>query len=116
MCMTYPLIETIPGDYEFTKIWLEAIFIHELATQESKFRSVVNLNEFLVQNEIPGLKNINTRKLTKILRENGTMKGILTDDISNISLIIKKIKNHSKTWMHSYIISIKIKRIESERI
>jgi carbamoyl-phosphate synthase small subunit len=40
------------------------------------------------------LTNINTRKLTKLLRENGTMRGKLTNDISNVEKIIKEINEH----------------------
>lgn len=96
MCMTYPLIGNygiIPEDYESKKMWMSAIFIHELAQLPSNFRCEKTLNEFLVDNEVPGLTKINTRKLTKILRNHGTMKGMLTDDISNIDEIIEKIKN-----------------------
>lgn len=96
MCMTYPLIGNygiIPEDYESKKMWMSAIFIHELAPLPSNFRTEKTLNEFLVENEVPGLTKINTRKLTKILRNHGTMKGMLTDDISNIDEIIEKMKN-----------------------
>ena len=53
-----------------------------------------DLEEYLVENEIPGLKNINTRKLTKILRNNGTMRGKITSNIDNKDEIIKEIKNY----------------------
>ena len=42
-----------------------------------------------------GLEGINTRKLTKELRNVGTMKGKLTNNISNIDEIIKEIKKYS---------------------
>lgn len=42
-----------------------------------------------------GLEGINTRKLTKELRNVGTMKGKLTSNISNIDEIIKEIKEYS---------------------
>lgn len=102
MCMTYPLIGNygiIPEDYESKKMWMSAIFIHELATSPSNFRCEKTLNEFLVDNEVPGLTKINTRKLTKILRNHGTMKGMLTDDITNIDKIIEKIKNEKITGL-----------------
>lgn len=95
MCMTYPLIGNygiIPEDYESSRIWMDAIFIHELAPIASNFRTEMGLNEFLIQNETPGLANVNTRKLTKILREHGTMRGMLTDNIDNLKEIIEKIK------------------------
>jgi carbamoyl-phosphate synthase small subunit len=106
MCMTYPLIGnygTISDDYESKKIWLEAIFIQELAPVESNFRSESNLNEFLIANNIPGLTKVNTRKLTKLLRENGTMKGMLTSDISDLQGIVEKIKNHK---FHNFVDSV----------
>ena len=102
MCMTYPLIGNygiIPEDYESKKMWMSAIFIHELAPLPSNFRCEKTLNEFLVENEVPGLTKINTRKLTKILRNHGTMKGMLTDDITNIDEVIEKIKNEKITGL-----------------
>ena len=102
MCMTYPLIGNygiIPEDYESKKMWMSAIFIHELAPLPSNFRTQKTLSEFLVENEVPGLTKINTRKLTKILRNHGTMKGMLTDDITDIDKIIEKIKNEKITGL-----------------
>lgn len=95
--MTYPLIGNygvIPEDMESKKVWVSAIFIHELAETASNFRKKEDLEEYLVENEIPGLKHINTRKLTKILRNNGTMRGKITSNIDNKDEIIKEIKNY----------------------
>lgn len=93
--MTYPLIGNygvITEDMESKKVWVKAIFIHELAEKPSNFRKDEDLNDYLIENDIPGLKNINTRKLTKLLRNSGTMRGKLTSDISNMDEIIKEIK------------------------
>ena len=95
--MTYPLIGNygiIPEDAESERIWAKAIFIHELAEFESNFRTKYNLDKFLRDYKIPGLSNINTRKLTKILRDTGTMRGYITSNISNMSEIMKKIKEY----------------------
>lgn len=95
--MTYPLIGNygvIPEDGESEKIWAKAIFIHELAELENNFRSSTDLNNYLKANKIPGLKDINTRKLTKILRDNGTMRGKLVSDVSNLDEIIEEVKNY----------------------
>lgn len=62
---------------------------------ESNFRSEMHILDFLKEYDVPGLQGINTRKLTKELRNVGTMKGKLTSDISNIDEIIKEIKEHS---------------------
>lgn len=79
---------------ESKKVWVSAVFIHELAEVSSNFRKVKELEDYLIENEVPGLKNINTRKLTKILRNSGTMRGKITGDISNIDNIIKEIKEY----------------------
>lgn len=95
--MTYPLIGNygiIPEDTESNRIWAKAIFIHELAEFESNFRTKYNLDKFLRDYKIPGLSNINTRKLTKMLRNAGTMKGYITSNISNMSEIMKKINEY----------------------
>lgn len=95
--MTYPLIGNygvIPEDAESDRIWAKAIFIHELAEFESNFRAKFNLDKFLRDYKIPGITNINTRKLTKILRDAGTMKGYVTSNISNMDEIKEKIKNY----------------------
>ncbi len=95
--MTYPLIGNygvIPEDFESEKIWAKAVFIHELAEFESNFRKKDNLNKLLRDDKIPGLTNINTRKLTKILRETGTMKGYITSNLDNMSEIMQKIKDY----------------------
>ena len=95
--MTYPLIGNYGltlEDKESRKPWVESVFVHELAEMESNFRSKLHIDKFLKYNKIPGLQGVNTRKLTKILRDNGTMRGMLTDDISNLDEILEKIKNY----------------------
>lgn len=70
--MTYPLIGNygiIPEDYESEGIYAKAVFIHEMAEFESNLRAKSTLDKFLRDYRIPGLTNINTRKLTKILRD-----------------------------------------------
>lgn len=95
--MTYPLIGNYGltrEDQESKKPWVEAVFVHEIAEMESNFRSKMHILEFLKEYKIPGLQGINTRKLTKILRQKGTMKGKITNDISNIDGILEEIKNY----------------------
>ena len=97
VCMTYPLIGNYgltKEDQESKKPWVEAVFVHEIAEMESNFRSKMHILDFLEEYEIPGLTGVNTRKLTKELRNAGTMKGKLVSSISHIEEIIKEIKNY----------------------
>ena len=95
--MTYPLIGNygvMPEDYESDRIYAKSMFVHEVADFQSNFRSKSNLEKFLRDYKIPGLTGINTRKLTRMLRESGTMKGYLTSNIDNIDDIMQKIKDY----------------------
>ena len=46
----------------------------------------MNLDDFLQQNKIMGIEGIDTRALTRVLRENGTMKGIITTRVDDLTL------------------------------
>lgn len=95
--MAYPLIGNygvMPEDYESEGIWAKAVFVHEIAEFESNFRAKFNLDKFLRDYKIPGLTNINTRKLVRMLRDVGTMKGYVTSNISNLDEIMEKIKEY----------------------
>ena len=110
--MTYPLIGNygvIPEDTESDNIWAKAVFIHELAEFESNFRTKFNLDKFLRDYKIPGITNMNTRKLTKILRDAGTMRGYVTSNISNIDGIMEKIKAYEVGKVVDQVTSKEIK-------
>lgn len=95
--MTYPLIGNygvIPEDFESEKIWAKAVFIHEMAEFDSNFRKKDSLNKFLRDYKVTGLTNINTRKLTRMLRDAGTMNGYVTSNIDNMDAIMQKIKDY----------------------
>lgn len=95
--MTYPLIGNygvIPEDCESEGIYAKAVFVHEIAEFESNFRTKLNLDKFLRENKVPGLTNINTRKLTRVLRNSGTMRGYVTSNINNLDEIMEKIKKY----------------------
>lgn len=79
--MTYPLIGNYgvcPADMESKQPWPDAFIVRELSRVPSNFRSEESIDAFLKKNGIPGIAGIDTRALTKILRESGTMNGMIT--------------------------------------
>ena len=95
LCMTYPLIGnygTITPDNSKEELAIEAVFIQEM-DEEKDYRTEMTLNNLLIKNKVPGLKKINTRELTKIIRnqEGREIKGMLTTNIDNIENIIKNL-------------------------
>ena len=62
----------------------------------SNFRCEGTIQDFLTKNDIPGIAGIDTRALTKILREKGTMNGMITTNENyNIEEIIPKLKAYT---------------------
>ena len=97
--MTYPLIGNYGicyEDMESDRPWPDAFIVRELSRIPSNFRSEDTIQNFLLKYDIPGISGIDTRALTKILREKGTMNGcITTDEHYQIDEIIPKLKAYT---------------------
>ena len=77
---TFPLIGNygvMPADFESSKSWVRGYVVRELCDQPSNFRCEGNLNSFLKEQGIIGICGIDTRALTKRLRESGVMNGMI---------------------------------------
>ena len=81
--MTYPLIGNYGvnlEDVESNSPKVRGFIVREKCSFPSNFRCEMDLDNYLKQNKIVGLEGIDTRALTKVLRNNGTMKGIIVVD------------------------------------
>ena len=90
VCMTYPLIGNYGicyEDMESDRPWPDGYIVRELSRIPSNFRSEDTIQNFLEKYDIPGISGVDTRALTKILREKGTMNGMITtreyDDLTD---------------------------------
>ena len=86
--LTYPHIGntgTNSEDQESDAIWAKGLVIRDLPLLASNFRNEENLSDYLIRHNILGISDIDTRKLTRILREKGAQNGcILTlDDVND---------------------------------
>jgi len=78
---TFPLIGnygSISEDFGPGGAHLKAYIVRDWCQEPSNFRSEGNLDSFLREKQIPGIYGIDTRKLTRILRNNGTMNAMLS--------------------------------------
>lgn len=80
VAQTFPLIGNygVTPDCESKKPWVSAYIVREKCDEPSNFRSEKTLDEFLKENGIPGVYGIDTRELTKIVREAGVMNAAIT--------------------------------------
>lgn len=94
---TFPLIGNygvILSDFESDRPYLKAYVVREWCQEPSNFRCEGNLDTFLKDMNVIGLYDIDTRQLTKIIREYGVMNAKITKSIDNIDEIIKELKGY----------------------
>ncbi len=89
--LTYPHIGNTginSEDCESNKIWAKGLVIRDLPLLASNFRSEKSLSEYLEENNILGIADIDTRRLTRILRDKGAQNGciIASNTLDNIPL------------------------------
>ncbi len=79
--LTYPHIGNVgtnEEDNESQQIYAKGLIVRELPILESSWRSTESLEDFLIKHNIIAIAGIDTRALTNILRENGSLKGCIT--------------------------------------
>ncbi len=92
---TFPLIGNygvIPADFESAAPALKAYIVRNWCQAPSNFRCEGDLDTFLKSADIPGLYDIDTRALTRIVREYGVMNCKLTYTLDNLEKDIEEIK------------------------
>ncbi len=83
--MTYPLIGNYginPEDSESGQAHVRGFVVGELCPMPSNFRSRQSLQEYLAEQKIIGIQDVDTRALTKHLRSTGAMRACLTTELS----------------------------------
>ena len=99
VCMTYPLIGNYgvcKDDMESERIWLDGVIVRELSEIPSNFRCDMTIQEFLNRYDIPGIEGIDTRALVRILREKGTMNGMITTNENyKVEEIIPELRKYA---------------------
>ncbi len=87
LCVTYPLIGNygvpdegvdqygISRNLESEKIWVRGLVISEYSLKYSHWDAVKSLDEWMKEQKIPGIYGVDTREITKMLRDNGSMLG-----------------------------------------
>ena len=78
---TYPLIGNYginPADVESRRVQVSAFVVHEDCREPSHPLSQETIHEYLVRNGVPGISGVDTRAITRKLRDRGVMMGIVT--------------------------------------
>lgn len=100
ICMTYPLI----GNYgindrncETQKSWINGFIVRKLCDTPSNWKSFETVDEYLKKNGVVALEGIDTRRLARVIRDNGTMNCAIWSDDQKVDRdeLMEKIKNFS---------------------
>lgn len=99
LALTYPLIGNygVPADferelsnyYESTRVHLAGLVVSDYSEFHHHWTAVRGLSDLLKEQGVPGIEGVDTRALTKRLREHGTMAGCITDSPKRAELAIK---------------------------
>ncbi len=105
---TFPLIGNygvIPSDCESKKPWVSAYIVREKCDMPSNFRCELTLDEYLKKSGIVGVYGIDTRELTKIVREAGVMNAVISS---------KPVKDFEK--LESFSIKNAVKSVSCSQV
>ncbi len=95
LTFTYPEIGNTGINFEDSEsdISVKGLIVRNYSNNNSNWRSKINLNQWLIDNDIVGLYGIDTRALVKILRSNGSMNGLLTSEDIDLDSCLELISS-----------------------
>lgn len=99
VCMSYPLIGNYglsDEDYDFKNIHVRGYVVKENNDLPSNFRSTRTLSEAMEENHVTGIQGVDTRELVKILRDEGLMKAMITNDEDDLDSCLKELKDYQE--------------------
>jgi len=111
--MTYPLIGNYgynKEDNESSEPHVQGFIAKEISDLSSNWRSEGTLEEFFFHHGITGLYDIDTRQLTRHIRHHGSMYGVITANIDDISGLVAEVKKKAGQT-HDLVDSVTTKKI-----
>ena len=96
--MTYPLIGNYgmaDDDYETKTPTIGAVIVKEYNDEPSNFRSTATLSEVMKKYRVPGIYGVDTRKLTRSIRDSGSRKVLITNSLTTLEEGLKILAQSS---------------------
>lgn len=110
VCMTYPVIGSYgltDEDYESKGITVSGVIVREYNDEPSNFRYTHKLGEVMDEQDVAGISEIDTRELTRVIRDNGTMKALICDIDKPMAECLEMIKGYKEENTDAALISSK---------
>jgi carbamoyl-phosphate synthase small subunit len=95
---TYPHIGNVGfniNDYEANGTYVSGVVVNQLPTNPSNWRSESSFSDFLIKNKIICIANIDTRYLTSMLRDKGSLNACISTEVKKINSLQDKLKKYN---------------------
>lgn len=96
VCMTYPLIGNYGinrDDYESIEPAIKGLIVKEICDLPSNFRTQITLDELFKKKNLSGISGVDTRRLTRILRNSGVVKGKIVNADADEKAVAEELKS-----------------------
>jgi len=94
-------------DEESTKVWLSGLVIRELCTRASNARSGAELSDYLAQHGVPGIDGVDTRMLTRIVRDRGEQRVLITHDTTSTNAeLVERVRKSPKVADVDHVLKV----------
>jgi carbamoyl-phosphate synthase small subunit len=94
-------------DEESGKLWLSGLVVREVCTRASNFRSAVELSDYLAQHGVPGIDDVDTRMLTRAVRDRGEQRILITRDMASTDAqLVAKVKQAPKVADVDHVLKV----------
>lgn len=116
LCLTFPVVGNYgvcEADCDSDAVHPAALIVREYCDDPSNFRCEETLDAFLKKHGVPGISGVDTRLLTKILRENGSMNALLTSDPASADLDSVKAYRVSRAAERVSVTDVRLERADS---
>ncbi|MEO6595849.1 MAG: glutamine-hydrolyzing carbamoyl-phosphate synthase small subunit [Planctomycetota bacterium] len=97
-------------DEESGKLWLSGLVVREACHRASNFRSGTELSDYLTQHGVPGIEGVDTRMLTRRVRDHGEQRVLITRDMtSSEATLVERVRKAPKVADVDHVLEVTTK-------
>jgi carbamoyl-phosphate synthase small subunit len=94
-------------DEESSRLWLSGLVVHEACARASNFRSAMELSDYLAQHGVPGIDGVDTRMLTRIVRDRGEQRVLITRNMTSTDAqLVARVKQAPKVADVDHVLAV----------
>src|SRR5688572_2971266 len=99
-------------DEESGKLWLSGLVVREACERASNFRSAVELSAYLEQHGVPGIDGVDTRMLTRLVRDRGEQRVLITRDMkSSDAQLVERVRKAPRVADVDHVLAVTARNV-----